>query len=113
MEEEDGKIIYECAQCGACCRWPGDVCVEEEEIAAMAACLKMSEEEFVRDFCGLRKNRQGLTILENEDGSCMMLSGNLCRINEAKPAQCRDFPHQWNFPGWRELCQCREVRVRD
>lgn len=44
-----------------------------------------------------------------EDGACMMLTKDGCRINPVKPRQCRDFPNKWNFPGWRDLCRAREV----
>ena len=30
---ESGKAVrYECTRCGACCRWAGDVCIEEDEV---------------------------------------------------------------------------------
>jgi Fe-S-cluster containining protein len=92
-------------RCGACCRWAGDVCVEDDEIKAISEFLGMSEQEFIDEYCRLRANRQGLSIKDAPDGSCAMLDGNVCRINPVKPRQCDGFPNAWNFPGWRELCK--------
>lgn len=105
MSGERSGIIYKCTQCGACCRWEGDVCLEENEIDAIAGFLGLSAEEFTERYCRLRKNRQGLSIIDHEDGSCAMLENGLCRINDVKPEQCRQFPNGWNFPGWRDRCK--------
>ena len=84
--ENGGKAVrYECTRCGACCRWAGDVCIETDEIHEISR------------------------FLDAEDGACMMLTKDGCRINPVKPRQCRDFPNKWNFPGWRDLCRAREV----
>lgn len=109
MAGQPTKIFYQCTRCGACCKWPGDVCIEESEIPAMAAHLGISVEQFIADYCCLRKNRQGLSIMENNEGACIMLENNACRINSVKPVQCREFPNGWNFPGWREQCKCEAV----
>lgn len=105
------RVYYKCTRCGACCKWPGDVCIDEGEIDAIADYLGMTPEAFVRDYCCLRKNRQGLSIMENDEGACIMLEHNECLINPVKPTQCREFPNGWTFPGWRELCRCEAVSV--
>ena len=38
-----------------------------------------------------------------------MLDGNRCTIQAVKPIQCRGFPNQWNFPGWRKVCEAIPV----
>lgn len=106
----DGKQpLYRCTRCGACCRWPGDVCLEEGEAEAIAEYLQLEMDDFIRDYCGLRQNRQGLTIIEDGQGACIMLEDGGCRINPVKPRQCRDFPNNWNFPGWREVCKAEPI----
>lgn len=97
-------IIHACQRCGACCRWEGDVCLTEEDIAAIALCLGMDEADFINAYCRLRRNRKGLSLIDTAEGACIMLEGNSCRIQAAKPRQCRDFPHRWNFPGWEKRC---------
>lgn len=98
--ENGGKAVrYECTRCGACCRWAGDVCIETDEIHEISRFLNMDEQVFIDTCCRLRANRRGLSIRDAEDGACMMLTKDGCRINPVKPRQCRDFPNKWNFPG--------------
>lgn len=98
-------VHYECERCTACCRWPGDVRLEDEEIGRIAQFLELEEEVFIERFTRLRMNRKGLSLLERENHECVMLDGDACRIHLVKPEQCRGFPNRWNFPGWREVCK--------
>jgi uncharacterized protein len=102
-------VFYVCQRCTACCKWPGDVRIEEDEIAPIAAFLHLDEAEFIARFTRLRMNRQGLSLLEKENHECIMLDGNCCRIHPVKPEQCRGFPNKWNFPGWREVCEAKAI----
>jgi len=105
----DPHVHYVCQRCTACCKWPGDVRLEEYEIGPIAAHLGMAEDEFIAAFTRLRTNRQGLSLLEKDNHECIMLDGDSCRIHAVKPAQCEGFPNTWNFPGWRQLCQAKAV----
>jgi hypothetical protein len=102
---------YECQRCAACCRWPGQVRLCEAEIAAMAAFLGLSEHDFIQRFTQLRHDWKGLALQEKPNAECTFLDGRNCRVQPVKPQQCRDFPNQWHFPGFREICQAipREV----
>ena len=102
-------VYYQCQRCTNCCRWPGDVKVEDHEIAAISAHLGLTVEEFIQRYTRLRLNRQGLSIIERPDDSCIFLEGHDCIINDVKPQQCRDFPNKWNFPGWRQVCEAKEI----
>ena len=99
------SVHYECQRCTACCRWPGFVLVSEEEIREIAEFLGIEETDFIQRQTRLRPRRDGLALLDQPDGSCAFLAGNRCTIQPVKPAQCRDFPNRWNFPGWREVCE--------
>ena len=84
--ENGGKAVrYECTRCGACCRWAGDVCIETDEIHEISRFLDMDEQVFIDTCCRLRANRRGLSIRDAEDGACMMLTKDGCRINPVKP----------------------------
>ena len=98
-------VHYVCQRCTACCKWPGDVRLEEDEIEPIAGHLGLAVDEFIRRFTRLRSNRQGLSLIEKDNHECIMLEGDACRIHEVKPAQCAGFPNKWNFPGWREVCE--------
>ncbi len=101
--------FFECQRCTACCRWPGEVRLGEDEVAVIAGHLGMDVYDFVQNHTKVTANRQGLTLLEHADGACVWLDGIDCRLQEVKPAQCRGFPNEWNFPGWRDVCRAIET----
>lgn len=106
-------IWYQCDRCTVCCKWPGDVRVEDEELDGIASFLGMETQAFIDQFTRLRTNRSGLSLIEKENHECIMLDGKNCRINPVKPEQCRGFPNQWNFPGWQDVCQAQPIRMSE
>ena len=105
------SLFYVCQRCTACCKWPGDVRIEDAEIAPIATFLELSEEQFIQRYTRLRSNRRGLSLIEKDNHECIMLDGNACRIHPVKPEQCAGFPNKWNFPGWRDVCEAIPVPV--
>ena len=103
---------YACRRCTNCCRWPGLVKLADPEIAAIAGYLEMTERDFIGRYTRLRPNRDGLALADQPDGACIFLEGRDCRIQPVKPAQCRGFPNEWNFPGWRDVCEAVEIPRR-
>jgi len=100
---------YLCQRCTNCCRWPGFVKIEMDEIPAIAGVLGLSEFDFIQQYTVLRPNRSGLALIPTPGGECVFLDGRDCRIQAAKPRQCKGFPNEWNFPGWREVCEAIEA----
>ena len=98
-------VFHECQRCTACCRWPGEVRLDDGEIARLAAFRGMAEVSFIQKFTRLTRDRRGLALAENPDGSCVFLEGNECAVQPVKPQQCRDFPNLWNFPGFEQTCR--------
>ena len=113
MSNPPPRVRYICQRCTACCRWPGDVCLDDDEVGAAARHLGLDEHEFIQRFTRLRTNRSGLSLIEKENHECIFLQGQDCLIQEVKPRQCRRFPNEWNFPGWRDFCQALPVPVED
>jgi Fe-S-cluster containining protein len=105
------EIRYQCERCTACCRWPGWVRVDADEISAMAGELGLAEWDFIQRYTQLRPNRDGLALVNRPSGECIFLEGRDCRVQSAKPRQCQAFPNGWNFPGWREVCEARPMLV--
>lgn len=98
--------FYECDRCTACCRWPGEVKVSDEEIGSIAQFLNLTYDRFVQEFTRLRANRQGLALTDKANEECLFLEQNgNCRIQEVKPRQCREFPNLWNFPNFQAVCK--------
>lgn len=104
-------IYYDCQRCTACCRWPGQVRLDDSEITRIAAHLELSEHDFIQQYTRLRADRQGLALMDQPNGECIFLSGNDCVIQPVKPQQCSDFPNRWSFPGFEKVCHAvpREV----
>jgi Fe-S-cluster containining protein len=102
-------VHYICQRCNACCKWPGDVRINDEDVVRITAFLEMCEDEFLEKYTRLRINRQGLSLVEKENHECVMLENGGCRIHSVKPSQCAGFPNMWNFPNWREICEAIPV----
>ncbi len=68
------------------------------DISRLAALLEMPEAGFIERHTRLASNRKQLSLLEKVDGSCEFLENGLCRVHEARPEQCRDFPDGWTVP---------------
>jgi len=99
-----GGERFTCLGCGECCRIRGFVRVSAEEIDRIAAYLVVDPRAFVQEYTRLSGNRRGLELGEKENGECVFLRGNECVIHPVKPAQCRNFPAAWRYPGVDELC---------
>ena len=95
----------------ACCRWPGQVRLTDEEITQLAAFKGLSESDFIQQFTRLRQDRRGLALREQPDGACIFLEGNDCAVQPVKPQQCREFPNLWNFPGFEKSCRAIPCEV--
>jgi Fe-S-cluster containining protein len=89
------EINIQCQRCGACCRWPGEVRLDDSEVAKLAAFLGLSEKDFIEQHTRLRKDRRGLALKTREDHSCIFLDGNACLVQPVKPQQCKEFPNRW------------------
>jgi hypothetical protein len=103
-------VWYECQRCGNCCRWPGFVRLNDADIAAISGFLGISEHDFIQRYTRLRPKRDGLALIDKPNGECIFLDGIDCTIQVVKPHQCKGFPNEWNFPGWRESCEAIEIR---
>jgi Fe-S-cluster containining protein len=81
--------VFQCQQCGDCCAGRGGIFVRPEEVAAMAAFLKMDEEEFRSRY--LESSSMG-TRLGISDGFCVFMEDHRCRVHPVKPFICRQWP---------------------
>ncbi len=104
-------VYFQCQRCTNCCRWPGFVKLTDDDIAALAQFLGVPEFDFIQRYTRLRQYRDGLALIEKANGECIFLDGRDCSVQEVKPKQCKGFPNEWNFPGWREVCEAVPVPV--
>ena len=99
------SVSYKCQRCTACCRWPGQVRLTDDEIGQLATHLGLSGDEFIQQYLRLMRDRSGLALMEKENGECVFLRGSECVVQQVKPRQCCDFPNRWNFPGFEKECR--------
>ncbi len=111
--EATSTVYYQCQRCTNCCRWPGFVKIDDADIAALAQFLEISEHDFIQRYTRLRQYRDGLALLDKPNGECIFLNGRDCAVQPVKPRQCKGFPNEWNFPGWREVCEAVPVKIAD
>ena len=99
---------FVCRRCGNCCRIPGEVVLTADEAEKIAAFLDIEDQDFMDKYVRLSSDRRQLVLIGQEDAPCIFLTTegdrSSCRINPVKPAQCRNFPEHWNYPGWESVC---------
>lgn len=81
--------IFQCQQCGNCCKGYGGVYVTLEDIRAIAAFIGADPETFIDQYCQMSGNRPVLAQAEN--GRCVFWD-RLCAIHPVKPRMCRQWP---------------------
>jgi uncharacterized protein len=100
----DGSgLSFGCTMCGNCCSGPeGYVLVNDDEIAAMAARLRMTVQAFIDEHTHM--TGEGRSLREKKVGKgldCVFLDRDkipgkaVCGLYEARPRQCRTWPF-WN-----------------
>ena len=91
-------LAFECHQCGRCCAGPeeGYVWVQNEDIAAIAKFLGISEQQMRRQYV---RNVSGSQSLKEQSDTkdCVFLKPNGngakgCSVYPVRPVQCRTWP---------------------
>lgn len=82
----------DCTRCANCCRTL-PVILEQGDIERLVAALGMSVGEIQDAFLEYDEDRGGRWLLP---APCPLLEGNLCRVYEARPLSCREYPHLHN-----------------
>jgi Fe-S-cluster containining protein len=86
-------LRFECSQCGKCCGGgPGTIRVNEDEIAALADRLGLSEAEF-RPRYSYRLRNGDVSLVEKENYDCVFFDRKRgCTVYDDRPKQCRTWP---------------------
>jgi uncharacterized protein len=68
--------------------------------------LGITLDAFLEQWTRLAPDRRSLILNDAPDGACCFYEDatKSCRINIAKPQQCRDFPSKWTNSGWENYC---------
>jgi Fe-S-cluster containining protein len=86
---ESDQALFECTQCGDCCKGYGGTYLAEEDIIKIAAYIDIDIEEFKRRYCVLSGIRP--VLAQQENGYCIFFDQN-CSIHAVKPRMCRQWP---------------------
>lgn len=83
--------LFECQQCGECCKGYGGVFVTAQDIEAIAAYINTRPTDFVTRYCQMSGSRP--VIAQGADGYCIFWdSKRQCTIHPVKPRMCRAWP---------------------
>ncbi len=101
---------FQCHRCGNCCKGDGVVHFGAEEADRMAELLGMTRKDFLREFARkIGPEEWRLRDQNNAEQWCIFLQRDAdglygCRVNPAKPDQCRSFPEKWRNPDSLQSC---------
>jgi len=112
LDIEERLSRFVCQRCGVCCKGDGVVSVKDHEIAPVAEALGLSPEDFLAQYTCLTEWGERWLVDKQIDGErwCVFLDRlgaafYACRIQKAKPAQCRGFPFTWRNADIFEWCK--------
>jgi len=81
--------LFQCQQCGDCCRGYGGTYLTDMDITAIADFLHISPDVFISTYCTYSGGRPMLA--QKPDGYCVFWD-KLCRIHAVKPRMCKAWP---------------------
>lgn len=81
---------FECTLCGACCRRPGIVVLDDDEVHAIAEHQQRAPEELI-ETCNLELH-QDEWWMRITGRACPFLIDDRCSIQPVKPRQCATYP---------------------
>ncbi|NOX34275.1 MAG: YkgJ family cysteine cluster protein [Deltaproteobacteria bacterium] len=83
--------VFECRQCGDCCKGFGGTYITPRDISDISKYIKSDPEKFVEKYCDRSGSRHVLTIGKN--GYCIFFDKRKqCTIHPVKPYMCRAWP---------------------
>ena len=86
---ESDQVLFQCTQCGECCKGYGGTYLTESDVAEIAAYIGTDATEFKYRYCDMSGNRPVLT--QQANGYCIFFDRN-CTIHAVKPRMCREWP---------------------
>jgi Fe-S-cluster containining protein len=85
----DGNELFDCRQCGDCCKGYGGTVVTRQDIKAISRYIGTDSRKFVAEYCQL--SGQKPLLAQRPDGYCVFWD-KLCTIHPVKPQMCKRWP---------------------
>ena len=103
-EIQEKLKIFECQRCNECCKKPGYVYLREGEAEKISILMNLDLYAFTEKYCDLIERKQ-LVLKKKANEFCVFLSDEGCLVHDAKPNQCRVFPHAWRTMASFDYCE--------
>ncbi len=84
------KSVFQCTQCGDCCKGYGGTFVTEDDIRAIAEYLQIPPDQFIETYCDFSGDRP--ILAQQKNGYCVFWD-ELCKIHPVKPRMCKAWPY--------------------
>lgn len=81
--------LFECHNCGDCCKGYGGTYVSREDIEAISRYIGSDPQRFTAEYCNFSGKRP--VLAQKTDGYCIFWN-QLCTIHPVKPQMCRKWP---------------------
>lgn len=88
-KDQGPSDIFNCIECGDCCKGYGGTFVSGDEIRKIADYLKTDPERFVENYCQMSGGKPVLG--QGKDGYCIFWE-DICKIHPVKPRMCKRWP---------------------
>ncbi len=94
MNIEKG-IRFECQGSGNCCVSRGSygfVYLSKKDIKKLSKELKITQQNFIKNYCQKTDGYIHLKELKKNNGNCIFLIDKKCSVYKSRPIQCRTWP---------------------
>lgn len=82
--------LFDCRQCGDCCKGYGGTYVTQKDIFAISRFIDVDPALFLDVYCSMSGSRP--VLAQRVDGYCIFWD-NICTIHPVKPFMCRAWPY--------------------
>ena len=82
--------IFNCLQCGECCKGFGGTYISPEDIQAISDYIKIPPKKFLSQYC--QSSGSKIVIAQAENGYCVFWKDKICSIHPVKPKMCKHWP---------------------
>lgn len=89
-DETSCDALFNCTQCGDCCKGYGGTYLSSMDIESIANYLGITADQFVADCTKVSGDRR--LIRQGDNGYCVFWD-QICTIHSVKPRMCRQWPY--------------------